>query len=86
MNLVQVTHESIMIGQPLAFSLRDETGALLARKGFVIVSRDDLESLVWGFAEENSGNSLEVHIANLRRKIGRNVIETVRGLGYRVNA
>lgn len=45
MNLVQVTHESIVIGQPLAFSLRDETGALLARKGFVIVSRDDLEAV-----------------------------------------
>lgn len=45
MNLVQVTHESITIGQPLAFSLRDETGALLARKGFVIVSRDDLEAV-----------------------------------------
>ena len=45
MNLVQVTQESIVIGQPLAFSLRDETGALLARKGFVIVSRDDLEAV-----------------------------------------
>jgi len=45
MNLVQVTHESIIIGQPLAFSLRDETGALLARKGFVIVTRDDLEAV-----------------------------------------
>ena len=33
MNLVQVTNESIAIGQPLPFSLRDETGILLARKG-----------------------------------------------------
>lgn len=45
MNLVQVPHESIVIGQPLVFSLRDETGALLARKGYVIVSRDDLEAV-----------------------------------------
>ncbi len=45
MNLVLVTHESIIIGQPLPFSLRDETGALLARKGFVIVTRDDLEAV-----------------------------------------
>ncbi len=44
MNLVQVTHESIMIGQPLPFSLRDEAGNLLARKGFVIASREDLEA------------------------------------------
>ncbi len=45
MNLVQVTHGSIVIGQPLAFSLRDEAGTLLARKGYVIVSRDDLEAV-----------------------------------------
>ena len=45
MNLVRVTHESIVIGQPLPFALRDETGVLLARKGFVIGSRDDLEVL-----------------------------------------
>jgi HD-GYP domain-containing protein (c-di-GMP phosphodiesterase class II) len=45
MNLVQVTYESIIIGQPLSFSLRDETGALLASKGFVIVSREDLEAV-----------------------------------------
>ena len=45
MNLVQVTLDSISIGQPLPFSLRDETGVLLARKGFVIGSRADLEDL-----------------------------------------
>lgn len=45
MNLVQVTYDSIAIGQPLPFSLRDETGTLLARKGFVIGSRADLEAM-----------------------------------------
>ena len=45
MNLVQVTIDSIAIGQPLRFSLRDESGTLLARKGFVIGSRADLEGL-----------------------------------------
>ncbi len=45
MNLVQVTNESIMIGQPLPFALRDETGILLARKGYVIGSRADLEAM-----------------------------------------
>ena len=34
-----------MIGQPLPFALRDETGILLARKGFVISGRDDLEAM-----------------------------------------
>ena len=45
MNLVQVTQESIVIGQPLPFSLRDEAGILLARKGYVIAARDDLEAM-----------------------------------------
>lgn len=45
MNLVKVTHDSIAIGQPLPFSLRDETGNLLARKGFVIGSRVALEDM-----------------------------------------
>lgn len=45
MNLVQVTQESITIGQPLPFALRDETGTLLARKGFVIGDRGDLEAM-----------------------------------------
>lgn len=45
MNLVQITHDSIAIGQPLPYSLRDETGVLLARRGFVIGSRADLEDL-----------------------------------------
>lgn len=45
MNLVQVTQESIQIGQPLPFPLRDEAGILLARKGYIISSRDDLEAM-----------------------------------------
>ena len=45
MNLVQLTHDSIPVGVPLGFSLRDEEGTLLARKGFVIGSRADLEAM-----------------------------------------
>lgn len=45
MNLVQITQESILIGQPLPFPLRDEAGVLLARKGYIIASRDDLDAM-----------------------------------------
>jgi two-component system OmpR family response regulator len=38
---------------------------------------------VHGFDSEVSSNALEVHISSLRRKLGRDLIETVRGLGYR---
>jgi len=33
-----------------------------------------------------SSNVLEVHVANLRRKLGRGLIDTVRGLGYRMQS
>ena len=56
--------------------------ALVLRAGRV-VSRSDLEGLSRGFDGESASNVLEVHVFNLRRKLGRGVIETVRGLGYR---
>ena len=44
----------------------------------------DLEKLVHGFDSEVASNALEVHVSALRRKLGRELIETVRGLGYRI--
>jgi two-component system OmpR family response regulator len=57
--------------------------ALVLRAGR-IVSRSDLDALVIGQDAEVCSNVLEVHISNLRRKLGRSFIETVRGLGYRI--
>jgi len=55
--------------------------ALLLRQGRT-VSKDVLENLVMGFDGSISGNALEVHISSIRRKLGRDTIETRRGLGY----
>ena len=57
--------------------------ALVLRSGR-IVPKADLEKLVHGFDSEVASNALEVHVSALRRKLGRNLIETVRGLGYRI--
>ena len=46
MNLIVVNIDSIRIGHPLPFSLRDETGILLASKGFVVEKRDDLLEII----------------------------------------
>ncbi|KQW41272.1 MULTISPECIES: response regulator [unclassified Roseateles] len=49
------------------------------------VSKSDLDRLVHGFdGEPAASNALEVHVSNLRRKLGRTSIETLRGMGYRV--
>jgi len=58
--------------------------ALVLRTGRVVL-KADLERLVLGAESEVSSNALEVHISALRRKLGRDLIETVRGLGYRVD-
>ena len=57
--------------------------ALALRPGR-IVTKTDLERLVLGFETELASNALEVHVSSLRRKLGRELVETVRGLGYRV--
>ena len=57
--------------------------ALCHRAGRVVL-KSDLERLTVGFDADVSSNALEVHISSLRRKLGRDLIETVRGLGYRL--
>ena len=56
----------------------------LARRTGRIVAKADLERLVLGQDMEVASNALEVHVAALRRKLGRSLIETLRGLGYRI--
>ena len=58
--------------------------ALTLRAGR-IVSKSELEQLVLGFESELSSNALEVHVSSLRRKLGHDVLATVRGMGYRVS-
>ena len=57
--------------------------ALVLRAGR-IVTKAELEKLVLGFESELASNALEVHVSALRRKLGRELVETVRGLGYRI--
>jgi two-component system OmpR family response regulator len=48
------------------------------------VSKAELEHLVLGLDAVLASNALEVHVSALRRKLGHELVETVRGLGYRV--
>ncbi len=48
------------------------------------VSRRRLEETVYGWDTEIGSNAMEVHIHNLRKKLGQKLIKTVRGFGYRV--
>lgn len=52
----------------------------------VLRSRSELEERLYGWDDDVESNAVEVHIHHLRNKIGREAIETVRGLGYRMRA
>ena len=57
--------------------------ALLQRPG-QIVSKSQIEDQIYAFDSEVESNTIEVHISRLRKKLGAEVIETERGLGYRL--
>ena len=57
--------------------------ALMENPGRVL-SRDKLESSIYGWEEELASNSIEVHIHNLRKKIPDGFIKTIRGVGYSI--
>lgn len=51
-----------------------------------VLSREQLLSMVWGYDFEPGSNIVEVYVGYLRRKLGDGLIETVRGMGYRLVA
>jgi two-component system, OmpR family, response regulator len=50
-----------------------------------IHTRENLADALYGFGDEADSNTLEVFVSRLRRKLGRNHIQTLRGLGYRLS-
>ncbi len=58
---------------------------LLAASGRVL-TRESLTDALYGWDEGADSNTLEVHVHHLRRKIESAVVETVRGVGYRLGA
>jgi len=49
-----------------------------------VVSQTELTEHIYAQSFDRDSNTIEVFIARLRRKLGASVIETVRGLGYRI--
>lgn len=49
-----------------------------------IYSREDLETSLYGWNEGVESNSVEVHVHSLRKKLGKDIIKTIRGSGYQL--
>lgn len=51
-----------------------------------VLSKEQLLSMVWGYDFEPGSNIVEVYVGYLRKKLGAGLIETVRGMGYRLRS
>lgn len=78
-----VSREVIVNGQAVVLSSREWAllQLLLARPG-VVLSRKQLEEKLYSWKDEVSSNAIEVYIHGLRKKLGVNLIQNVRGVGY----
>ena len=72
-------------GRPVTLTAREWAlfEAFLSRPG-QLLSKATLEDKLYAFGAEIESNTIEVHVSRLRKKLGAEVIETERGLGYRL--
>ena len=74
-------------GVPVALTPREASLLeYLLRHAGQAVPKIELLDAVWGFDFEGDPNVVEVYVGYLRRKLGREAVATVRGLGYRMAA
>jgi DNA-binding response OmpR family regulator len=87
LNLLE--REALIDDCPVLLSTREFAllGFLMRHPGQVL-SRQQLESGVWGYAHDSRSNVVDVYVGYLRKKLDRpgasSLIETVRGMGYRL--
>ena len=81
------TREVRLGGKSVALSQRELAllEHLMQRPG-AIVSKTSLEGSIYAWGEEVESNTIEVHISNLRKKLGADRIITIRGVGYRIDS
>lgn len=72
-------------GQAIALTAREWVllEAFLQRPG-QLLSKRQLEERLYSFDDEIESNTVEVHVSRIRKKLGAGVIETERGMGYRL--
>ena len=72
-------------GKPVQLTAREWAlfEAFLSRPG-QLLSKAQLEDKLYAFNAEVESNTIEVHVSRLRKKLGAEIIETERGLGYRL--
>ena len=76
----------LLVGHPVELTAKEwALLRVMALRPDRIHTRESLQDALYGLDADASSNTLEVFISNLRRKIGRDRIQTLRGLGYKLN-
>lgn len=77
------SHKVTLVGRELDLSQREFALLhMLAERPGTVLSRAQIEERMYGWSEEVESNAIEVHIHNLRRKLGSDWIRNLRGVGY----
>lgn len=86
LELNPLTREVLFSGKTVPLSQREFAilESLMRHPGTVI-SRSSLEQSVYAWGQEVESNAVEVHISNLRKKLSPKLIQTVRGVGYKIS-
>lgn len=74
-----------VLDEPVTLSAREWAvlERLVARPG-AIVTKPEIEESLYAFGAEIESNAVEVYVSRLRKKLGKDAVTTVRGLGYQV--
>jgi DNA-binding response OmpR family regulator len=79
------TRRASVEGRTIELSAREYTMLeVLMRHAGQVLSREQLLSHVWGYDHDPGSNVVDVYVGYLRKKLGPEVIETARGMGYRL--
>ncbi|MEG2421846.1 MAG: response regulator transcription factor, partial [Oscillospiraceae bacterium] len=91
-----LTYEDLTLNPAARTALRGETAVeltykefellrlLIARRGTVL-TRDEILAAVWDYGFAGETRTVDMHIKSLRQKLGEDYIQTVRGVGYKMN-
>ena len=80
-------HEVTVDGKEVSLTLKEfELLEKLMRNQGIVLTRDQLLTEIWGYDFDGETRTVDVHIRTLRQKLGEKgeIIQTVRGVGYRV--
>jgi DNA-binding response OmpR family regulator len=81
------TRRASVEGKTIELSAREYTMLeVLMRHAGQVLSREQLLSHVWGYDHDPGSNVVDVYVGYLRKKLGPDVIETARGMGYRLRS